>query len=76
MKKIMGKIIFPLQNAYIPGRQISDNIHLVQEIHTINNKKEMSKHLALKMDMLKAFDRFEWYFLMDVMLQMRLSQNW
>ncbi|XP_026396260.1 uncharacterized protein LOC113290887 [Papaver somniferum] len=36
MKKLMGKIISPLQAAYVPGRQISDNIQLAQEIvHTI-----------------------------------------
>ncbi|XP_026411138.1 uncharacterized protein LOC113306411 [Papaver somniferum] len=40
MKKIMRKIISPLQASYVSGRQISDNIHLAQDIvHTMNNIK-------------------------------------
>ncbi|XP_026429794.1 uncharacterized protein LOC113326221 [Papaver somniferum] len=77
MKKFMKKIISPLQASYVPGRQISDNIHLAQEIvHTMKNKKELSKYLALKLDMSKAFDRLEWPFLMDVMSKMGFFPEW
>ncbi|XP_026384870.1 uncharacterized protein LOC113280465 [Papaver somniferum] len=71
LKKIMGKVIPPLQAAYVQGRQITDNIHLAQEIvHSMKNKKEVNKYLALKLDMSKAFDRLEWSFLRDVMLKL------
>lgn len=77
MNKVMKKIISSLQAAYVSGIQISYNIHLAQEIvHTMNNKKETNKHLALKLDMSKAFDRLEWSFLINVMLQMGFSQEW
>ncbi|XP_026396445.1 uncharacterized protein LOC113291087 [Papaver somniferum] len=64
----MSKIISPLQEAYVPGRQISDNIQLAQEIvHTMQRQKQEKHTLALKLDMSKAFDRVEWPFLMDIM---------
>ncbi|XP_026396981.1 uncharacterized protein LOC113291694 [Papaver somniferum] len=71
LKKVMRRIISPLQDAYVQGKQISDNIHLEQEIiHTMKDKKELSKHLSLKLDMSKAFDRLEWSFIKDVMMKM------
>ncbi|XP_026459871.1 uncharacterized protein LOC113360589 [Papaver somniferum] len=77
MKKLMCKIISPLQAAYVPGRQISENIQLAQEIiHTMKNKKQDTKYLALKLDMFKAFDRLEWSFIKDVMIQMGFSHEW
>ncbi|XP_026410150.1 uncharacterized protein LOC113305295 [Papaver somniferum] len=77
MKNVMKKVISPLQATYVPGSQIYDNIHLVQEIvHTMNNKKETSKHLALKLDMSKAFDRIEWSFFMDIISRTGFSQEW
>ncbi|XP_026383413.1 uncharacterized protein LOC113278906 [Papaver somniferum] len=77
MKKVMNKIISPLQAAYVPGRQISDNIQLAREIiHAMKKKSEEKNYLALKLVMSKAFDRLEWSFLRDVMLQMGFCEEW
>ncbi|XP_026438263.1 uncharacterized protein LOC113336803 [Papaver somniferum] len=77
LKKVMGKVISPLKAAYIQGRQITDNIFLAHEIvHTMKNKKEVNKYLALKLDISKAFDRLEWSFLKNVMLKMRFCSDW
>ncbi|XP_026383334.1 uncharacterized protein LOC113278804 [Papaver somniferum] len=76
LKKIMGKVISPLQAAYVQGRKITDNIHLAQKIvHTMKNKKEVNKYLALKLDMSKAFDRLKWSFLRDVMLKLGFCEE-
>ncbi|XP_026437406.1 uncharacterized protein LOC113335597 [Papaver somniferum] len=66
----MVDIISPMQSAYVPGRLISENICLAQDLVKIMKKKRgRNGHLALKMDMSKAFDRLEWVFLDGVLKQ-------
>lgn len=68
MKKHITRLISPMKDAYVPGRLISENVCLVQEIVQAMKRKEgRTGHLALKMDMSKAFDRLEWSFLIDVL---------
>ena len=55
----MDNLITPFQNAFIQGRQITDNIILAQEIFEFLKKKQKGKwgFRALKLDMNKAYDR-------------------
>ncbi|XP_026384998.1 uncharacterized protein LOC113280606 [Papaver somniferum] len=67
MKKDMPNIISHMQFACVLGRLNSENICIVQEIVQAMKRKEgKAGHLALKMDMSKAFDRLEWTFLINV----------
>ncbi|XP_074288621.1 uncharacterized protein LOC141613777 [Silene latifolia] len=63
--KLMGLLVGPYQNAFLSGRNISDNILLAHEvIHKINSHKK-GKHgnFPFKADMSKAYDRIKWDFL-------------
>ncbi|XP_026377517.1 uncharacterized protein LOC113271808 [Papaver somniferum] len=66
--------------SYVPGRQISDNMLMAQElIHCMKRKKTKKKgYMALKLDMSKAFDRVKWTFLNNVMRKLLTANgvNW
>ena len=65
-KKLLPKLIPKNQGGFVKGRQILDNIILVQEaIHTSYKKKE--KGMVVKLDLACAFDRVRHDFLFAVM---------
>jgi hypothetical protein len=52
--------IHPLQQAFIEGRRISNNIIIAQEImHSFDLSSWKNKAFMLKIDLAKAFDRLE-----------------
>ncbi|KAL0294971.1 UNVERIFIED_CONTAM: Retrovirus-related Pol polyprotein from type-2 retrotransposable element R2DM [Sesamum calycinum] len=53
----------PSQNAFIPGRLISDNVLLAQELFSGYNQCRLPPRCALKVDLRKAYDTVEWDFL-------------
>uniref|UniRef100_A0A803P400 Reverse transcriptase domain-containing protein n=1 Tax=Cannabis sativa TaxID=3483 RepID=A0A803P400_CANSA len=69
LKPILSRIISPTQSAFLPGRLISDNIIIAQEVtHALAHRKTgRTGWMGLKLDMAKAFDRVEWGFLQKVM---------
>lgn len=72
LKVILDKIISNAQLAFIPGRLITDNIIVGQEcLHTIRNSKvERNGWATIKLDISKAYDRVEWIFLKEIMLNL------
>ncbi|GMI95677.1 hypothetical protein HRI_003237000 [Hibiscus trionum] len=60
------------QSAFVPGRQISNNILIAYELlHAMKNKRSGSKgSFALKLDMAMAYDRVDWGFLERMLLKM------
>lgn len=65
---VLDSIIDPAQGAFVKGRSIADNIHLVQELLRKYNCKTSSSRCILKVDLQKAFDTVDWKFLRDVLL--------
>lgn len=78
MKKVLYSIISQSQAAFVPGRQISDNVVIGFEcIHAINSRSKGKNGLvAMKLDMSKAYDRVEWSFLRNMMSKMGFSNSW
>ena len=77
LKPFMDMLITPYQNAFIQGRNITNNILLAHEIFdTLRKKKGRNKgYGALKIDMCKAYDRVNWNFLKVVILSMNFSNT-
>ncbi|CAA7017787.1 unnamed protein product [Microthlaspi erraticum] len=78
LKKILDIVISDTQAAFVPGRQITDNIMVAHEImHALKSKKDCAaKYIAIKTDISKAYDRVEWDFLEAVMMKMGFSAKW
>lgn len=78
LKKILGTVIAESQAAFIPGRNISDNVLVVHELlHSLKTTKDCHNgYLAIKTDISKAYDRVEWNFLEKVWYQMGFDNKW
>ncbi|KAL0289012.1 UNVERIFIED_CONTAM: hypothetical protein Sangu_2632000, partial [Sesamum angustifolium] len=58
---------FSALNAFVPGRSISDNILLAQELLAGYNQVRLPPRCTLKVDIQKAYDSVEWDFLLEVL---------
>lgn len=64
MQPWMNGIIAHNQTAFVPGREISENIILLREIlHTFKQPNRVEKQFVLKVDLAKAFDMLRWDYL-------------
>ena len=65
LKYVLPQIISPTQSAFVLGRLITDSVLVAFEtLHTMHSRQKGKKgSLALKLDIIKAYDRFEWHFL-------------
>ncbi|XP_024196455.1 uncharacterized protein LOC112199713 [Rosa chinensis] len=71
-------LISPFQSAFVPGRLITDNILVANEIaHFVHNKRDGNEGcMALKLDFSKAYNQMEWLFLRKVMIRLGFAQKW
>ncbi|CAM8948389.1 unnamed protein product [Rhodiola kirilowii] len=78
LKSVLPLIISESQSAFVPGKQISDNILLAHEVlHYIKSRRKQKKgYFSLKIDMSKAYDRVEWGFLEEIRYKMGFPARW
>lgn len=62
VKPILPSIISDSQSAFVPNRLISDNTSVAYEmLHRLRNRRQSKVgHMAIKLDISKAYDRVEW----------------
>ncbi|KAL6272731.1 hypothetical protein ACE6H2_023423 [Prunus campanulata] len=64
----MTKLVSPNQVSFVPGRQITDNIVIAQEVlHKFKMAKGKKGFIAWKIDLSKAYDRLHWHFIQEVL---------
>lgn len=68
IKGSLNELISPNQSTFVPGRRISDNILLTQELMHNYHLDRGSPRCAFKVDIQKAYDTVDWSFLKEVLL--------
>ncbi|XP_021995747.1 uncharacterized protein LOC110892919 [Helianthus annuus] len=74
LKVALNDIVSINQSAFVPGRKISDNILLTQELMHNYHKDYGPPRCAFKVDIQKAYDTVDWNFLEDVLLGFGFNQ--
>ncbi|KAL0295432.1 UNVERIFIED_CONTAM: putative mitochondrial protein [Sesamum calycinum] len=75
IERVLPLLIDYSQNAFVPGRSISDNILLAQELLTGYNQVRLPARCMLKVDIQKAYDSVEWDFLLEVLRLFNFPQQ-
>ena len=75
IKKVIGTVVSPDQNAFVMGRQILDASLIANEVIDSWQKKG-EKGLTCKLDIEKAYDNVNWHFLMRVSQKMGFGSKW
>ena len=78
MRDFLHEIIGEEQSAFVPGCLITDNVLIAHESVHAMKKRKKGKNLvcAVKLDMMKAYDRVEWSFLEQMMLKLGFDPGW
>ncbi|XP_073051225.1 uncharacterized protein [Primulina eburnea] len=77
LKHVMPDLVGPYQSSFVPGRQISDNIIVYQEVlHSMRKKSGGRGFMAIKIDLEKAYDKLSWDFIRHTITEAGFSQDW
>ncbi|CAN0870549.1 Putative ribonuclease H protein At1g65750 [Linum grandiflorum] len=68
LKGLMSHLVHPSQTSFVPGRHITDNIIIMQEVvHSMHGRKGKIGQMVLKIDLAKAYDKISWKFVEETL---------
>nr|XP_027103123.1 uncharacterized protein LOC113724413 [Coffea arabica] len=73
--RVLPALVSPWQTGFVPGRGITDNILLTQELVADLDRRLRHPNLMLKLDIEKAYDRVEWPFLLYMLRQFGFAEQ-
>ena len=76
LARILPRIISPQQSDFVQGRHMADNFLLAQEIVSDIKRSNRGGNVLLKLDMMKAYDKVSWLFLIQVLRRFGFSEVW
>ena len=75
-QSILPHLIGPHQTSFVPGRHITENIVIAQEvIHSMRKKTGAKGFMAIKVDLEKAYDRLNWEFINDTLCEAQIPPD-
>jgi hypothetical protein len=73
LKTIIPKVVSPFQTGFVPGRNITENIVIAQEmLHSMTIMRSNVGFFVMKVDLSKAYDRLDWEFIHKVLAEVNL----
>jgi hypothetical protein len=77
LKLLLPDIISEYHSAFVPGWLITDSALIAYEcLHTVRRQKSKRPFFALKVDMMKAYDRIEWEYLHGCLSELGFDADW
>lgn len=78
IKEVLPNLISENQSAFVPGRNITDNVLVAFELlHFMKRKNRGTDgEVALKLDISKAYDRVDWNYLRGRLKIMGFTEKW
>lgn len=75
IKRVIGTVISLKQTAFVPGRNILDNMFLVNEAMDLAKREKMSC-LVVKLNYEKTYDSVGWNYLKSLLSRMGFGNVW
>nr|XP_027068031.1 uncharacterized protein LOC113693644 [Coffea arabica] len=73
--RVLPALVSQWQTGFVPGRGITDNILLTQELVADLDRRLRHPNLMLKLDMEKAYDRVEWPFILFMLRRFGFAEQ-
>lgn len=70
IKGVIGNLIMDSLSSFIEDGCITNNILFALELFKVHNRKGISPRCVLKVDIRKAYDSLDWYFLERLLIEL------
>lgn len=75
LQGVINELVDRCQSAFVPGRSIADTIVQTHKVAKFYHQKGISQRCTLKLDMQKAYDLLDWYFMEQVLRGMSFQEK-